>query len=560
MRLTPLRAVLLIALFTLLAYANSLRNGFVWDDETLVRENSFIRNSTYISAAFTTDLVHNSHGGTAYYRPLQTITYMVDYFYWGLNPVGYHLTNLLLHLLCAILVWLTIRQFTDNPITALVVALIFAVNPINTSAITYVAGRADSLALAGMLGAFLFYRHYREQPDRSHWFFVAALLCYTGALFSRESAMLFPALLLFVTGRPFGRAFRNALPFAVLLFAFIAWRFAVIQLVDKPLTAPWHIPASLRVEIFFRSIATYFGLLLWPVHLQMDRQVAHASHWLTAAGAVCIVTGLIAYWRGNRNVRLGLGWFAIALLPMTGTLNLVATVAEHWLYVPMIGFYFALASIIPWRKLTGAAALLVLLAMTARTIDRNGDWANGSVFFARQTQSARGSERAFTNLGHTLITAGNTDDGLKALRRAEELDPRSATAKYNLAVVHLKRGENELARQKLTECAALDPTDATIWELVAQIHEGQGHHALALRYYRQAISCTRDVATRLRCARFLIRHSHAKEALALLDECAYLEPGNAAVYRLLSEILHDIGQTTQATAALDLASSLDRHS
>ncbi len=556
MRISPVRSIIFVIAATLLAYVNSLPNDFVWDDETLIKTNSHIRNSTYLATVFTSDLAHHSHAGTAYYRPLQTVTYMADYYFWGLNPTGYHLTNLLLHAFCAILVFFTVRHFTDQPVIPLAVALLFAVNPLNSSAVTYIAGRADSLALAGMLGAFLFHQHYRAAPNRSVLYFMAALLCYVAALLSRESAMLFPALFLVAAGRPY----RRVLPFLLLLGAFLLWRHAVIQLLDKPLVAPWDVSLAQRLEIFCRSVATYLGLLFWPVHLQMDRSVVHASHWLTAAGIAGLIALALAFWRGTKPVRLGLAWFGVALLPMTGLLNLVATVAEHWLYVPMIGFYFALASLIPWRKTTSLAALLLLVVLTGRTALRNRDWADGATLFARQTESATHSERAFTNLGHTQFAAGDTTSGLATLRRAEQLNPRSTTAKFNLAVVHLKRGENDLARQKLEECAALDPTDETLWELVAQIHDAQGHAGLATRYYRTALACTRDVGLRLRYARFLVRHSRAKEALAITEESLYLEPGNAEVFYFLAEILTHIGHHARAAEARHLATTLDRHS
>lgn len=556
MRVSSLRAIIFVILATLLAYANSLPNDFVWDDETLIKDNSHIRNATYFATIFTSDLAHQSHAGTAYYRPLQTVTYWMDYQLWGLNPTGYHLTNLLLHALSAVLVFFTVRHFTDQPVVPLAVALLFAVHPLNTSAVTYIAGRADSLALAGMLGAFLLHQHYRAAPGRSVLYFIAALLGYVAALFSRESAMLFPALLLVAGGRPY----RRAVPFLILLGAFLLWRHAVIQLLDKPLVAPWDVSLAQRLEIFCRSIATYLSLLFWPVHLQMDRSVVHASHGLTLAGILGLLALGAAYRLGNRSVRLGLAWFAVALLPMTGLLNLVATVAEHWLYVPMIGFYFALASLVPWRKTTGCAAVLILVALTGRTAVRNRDWADGATLFARQTQSAAPSERAFTNLGHTQFAAGDTAAGLATLRRAEELNPRSTTAKFNLAVVHLKRGENDLAREKLEECAALDPTDETLWELVAQIHDAQGHVALATRYYRQALTCTREVGVRLRYARFLVRHSRSREAFAILEESLYLEPGHAGVFRFLAELLAHIGDHHRAAQARHLAASLDRHS
>ncbi|MCS7047942.1 MAG: tetratricopeptide repeat protein, partial [Verrucomicrobiae bacterium] len=178
----------------------------------------------------------------------------------------------------------------------------------------------------------------------------------------------------------------------------------------------------------------------------------------------------------------------------------------------------------------------------------------------RQAQVAAHSERTFTNLGHTLVVTGQTDAGLAALERAEQLNPRCPTAKYNLAVVLALRGELDGAQQKLHACLELAPDDPTGWELAAQLAEARREHRHALHHYRRAISCTLDVGVRLRFARFLLRHGRTREALATLEECQYLEPGNAGTYRLLAELLTAIGQTARAAEARELAASLDRHS
>lgn len=558
------RGAAALVLLTLAAYANSLWNGFVWDDEVLVRENPHIRNLTYLPTLFTSDLVHNSHGGPAYYRPLQAITYLLDYQLWGTHPTGYHLTNILLHALCVVLVWMTLRRLVSDPLIPLLVAAVFAVHPLNTSAVTYIAGRADSLALAGMLGAFLFHHHYRQQQTPRVLFFVAALLCYVAALFSRENALLFPVLLVVLSGPPWRRAFQQAIPFALLAVAFLIWRAAVIEHVEKPVLGAWPIPWDLRLQLILRSLATYFGLLFWPVHLQMDRSVAFAPWQLAIAGllvASVLITAL--WWTAHREpvAFRGLLWFVVTLLPLTGALNLVATVAEHWLYVPMIGFYLALAIVVVrhTRWLLPATGV-VLCALMLRTVVRNRDWTDGTVFFTRQAHAAAHSERTFTNLGHTLVVTGQTDAGLAALERAEQLNPRCPTAKYNLAVVLALRGDTDRAQEKLTACLALAPDDPTGWELAAQLAEARGDVRQALHDYRRAISCTREVGLRLRFVRFLVRHGRTREALATLEECQYLEPGHAGTYRLLADLFTAIGQTARAAEARQLAASLDPHS
>lgn len=559
----PWRLVGALVLLTFAAYANSLWNGFVWDDEVLVRENPFIRNATYLSTLFTTDLIHHSQGGPAYYRPLQALTYLLDYQLWGTHPTGYHLTNILLHALCVVLVWLTLRCVVADPLVPALVAAVFAVHPLNTSAVTYISGRADSLALAGMLGAFVLHHRYRHDPHPRLLVLVAALLCYVAALFSRENALLFPVLLLVLSGWPWTRAARWAVPFVILAVAFLAWRTAVIQHLEKPVLSTWPVPWDWRLQLILRSIATYLGLLFWPAQLQMDRSVAVSPWTLAVAGWVGVaVLTTVLVWSARRQplVFRGLVWFVVALLPLVGTLNLVATVAEHWLYVPMIGFYLALFAAVGRRQWLVPMAAVVICAFMVRTVVRNRDWANGTIFFDRQARAAAHSERTFNNLGHTLVVTGQTDAGLAALQRAEHLNPRCPTAKYNLAVVFALRGDLERAQEKLQACLALAPNDATAWELAAQLAEQRGDVRQAQHHYRRSISCGLDVNLRLRFVRFLLRHGQTREAFAILDECQYLEPGHAGTYRLLAELLTALGQHARAAEAHQLARSLDPHS
>src|SRR5439155_23733708 len=100
MKLTPARLGLMLVLATACAYLYALPNHLLWDDDVLVADNAYIRNFSYVPAAFTTDLFRNH---SAHYRPVQTLSLMVDYALWGLNPFGYHLTNVLLHLGCVLL-------------------------------------------------------------------------------------------------------------------------------------------------------------------------------------------------------------------------------------------------------------------------------------------------------------------------------------------------------------------------------------------------------------------------------------------------------------------------
>jgi Flp pilus assembly protein TadD len=588
--LNHLQSALLLVVLAFACYAGSLDNGFVWDDQALIVENQQIRNCTYLPAIFTHDLMHAQSTGTAYYRPFQTVTYMMDYAWWGLDPTGYHLTNIALHILCVLLIWLMASQLTGNRLLSWMVAALFAVHPVNTNAVTYVAGRADPLALAGMLGALVLLHQSRTERSPSpllHAVLVAgSWVCCLVALFSRENAMLFPALVVvygLTTARgQGGNRFRGALPLAapylIITVGFMMWRTAVLALHSKALVADWAIPLATRIQIPFRAMATYAGLIVWPAHLQMDRQVV-ASGWngvmLTAMG-VALVAGLI-YWirwsyRHSPISLFGLGWFGIMIAPMLGGLSLVATVAEHWLYAPSVGLYLALtATVVELLKrhtlplqarlqhaaVTACAIAIALLAL--RTNARNADWADPLTFFSRTQQQAPYSLAVRNNLGLAMAAEGKLHQAKAELEKAEQLAPGSTHIKNNLALVYFQMGRSDLALAKIRECLTLDPRNQLALKCLADIHESRGEIQPAQEAYRTLISQTLSVESRLNFARFLVRHDNAPAAIPVLEEAFHLEPGNAAVFNLLGYTLATRGAYARATASFQLAADLDRH-
>jgi tetratricopeptide (TPR) repeat protein len=585
------RAALILALATIIAYANTLRNGFVWDDGTVVTQNHSIRNSTYLDAAFTSELFHDNPTSIAYYRPLQIVSYMIDYFFWGLNPFGYHLTNLLLHLLCVLLVWSVAERIIQQRPPAFLVALFFAIHPVNTNAVAYVAGRADLLALAGMLASFLLFLHYRAMQQDARFVrtavFAASILCYLLALFSRENALLLPLLILLycltldrTEKGKLNHALAVTAPFAIIAAVFIAWRWLVLASCAKPWLSEGTMPGALRIQIFFRAVAAYAGMIIWPVQLQMDRQLTGGSGWLhvlTLAG-VLILTVIVwmMFWgyRNSRAVFFGLCWFTITVLPLL-LLNLVATVAEHWLYVPSIGFYLAFVAVCAQaiertntgiqhmvRHVVGFACVIVLAALTARTIFRNRDWATDASLYRSSGQVASQSLRVQVNLAHMHLVSGQLDQALiefSELERRCQRGPLVLIVKGNLAAAYHLREDLERAIAKNEECLALDPGDVDARLRLAHIWEQRGDFVRAKRSYIAASAASTMLSPRLSLGVFLLHHDRLKEALHAVEEAYELEPGNADVFNLLAGIFARSGQIEKAREAFAMARSLDRH-
>jgi tetratricopeptide (TPR) repeat protein len=596
--LTGRQAAIVLALLCAVAYLNSLPNGFVWDDETLVVNNAMIRHSGYLAAAFTTDLTHNHATGIAYYRPLQTVSYMADYQLWGLNPFGYHLTNLLLHLLVVLLLW----KWTETVVRAAgwrqsparwlatAVAAVFAAHPVNTNAVAYVAGRADLLAAGAMLASLLMFAQSRragpERPWRGAMLYAGSVIALLAALFSRETALLMPVLVgfccltLFAPERNRVRhAIAAATPFAVLAGAFLLWRAAVMALHNKTLFSDITPSMLERVAIAFRALATYLGLLLWPANLQMERQLVLGGPWLhalTVLGILAAIALACALWWMRRNEPLaffGLGWFLLCIAPLTGLVNLIANVAEHWLYLPSMGFYLAAGALLArlvrqrdftvasrHRRLALAGCATVVCLLAARTIIRNQDWTDSITFYSATTEAAPYSLRVRNNLGRQLTLAGQFERAHAELMQAARLNPSDPRPQRNLVSLFLATGDTERALAHAQACLEIDPLERENLLCAAQAYQRAGRVEVAGRLFQRALAADPHVGSRLQFGQFLLEHDQPRAALGISREAESLDAGNADVWNLRGAALAQLGEFDAAEAALRRAARLDRHS
>ena len=574
---------LLLVVLTVAVYLNCLPNHFVWDDEFLITNNSCIRNHLYVSTIFTTDLFHNLDRGTPYYRPLQTISYMLDYAFWGLDPWGYHLTSILLHLGCVLLIWLLIRQVSDQNRLAFLVAALFAVHPLNTNAITYIAGRADPLALAGMLGALWMFRKSRPavRSARCAWYSGSVLL-FTAALFSRESTLIFPALL-FLERLAFQpepdhrcrRALATVAPFVALSGTFLLWRQAVLAQFHRSVLPALWLPPRVRWQIPFRTFATDCGLLVWPAQLHMERQVAlGGAELLVLTGLGLLLAGGLL-WTLNRTYRtqplifFGVGWFILALLPTLAIPTIAVAAAEHWLYVPSIGFYVVLGTVAGRqleqvtprsRRLAGVLIVVVLGALALRTIRRNRDWADALTLYTQTKQAAPYSSHVWNNLGREFVSLGETQRALAELRAAEQTGMDNLSPQSNLCALYLAVGDLDHAQAKAEEILRRDPEQTGARLQLAAIAEKHGEFAAAAREFHRAIESTTAIAPRLQFAQFLLRRGQAAAARPLALETCALEPGHAAAFNLLGAVLAELDDPAGAATAFENAAARDRHS
>jgi len=512
-----------VAVAALAVYANTLGNGFVWDDTLLIVDNPRIKSWTRLPEIFTGPLAP----GTQYYRPLQGLTFLTDYAVNGLAPAGFHLTSIALHALTAVLLYHVSRGILRDPLAALVAAVLFAVHPVHTEAVAYLSGRADSLSALFLLAALLLHR----MPLLSAGAFLIALL-------ARESALVFLPLIALLEAAgvlPFARDARprrveRYAAYAVVVALYAGLRAAFLG--DQPVhVATAAFPLGTRLLTMTKVVLAYLALLVFPMNLHMERQVIPVASvldpsFLAPASLLFLLAALVREIRNRAwPIVLGALWFLVALLPFANVVPLDAFMAEHWLYVASMGVFMAagwgIAQLLRRRARVAVAVALValLLAYAARTVRRNGEWASEASIFAATVRDSPASFRAQSNLGRVYLEAGEAERALGPLTQALFL----ASTPNEEAIVHAN---------------------------LALAHDLEGRHGDAIREYRRAIELKgADAQIYTNLAGTYLAMSRADEAKHALEAAIETDPGYAPAYSNLGVVLEQMGDRERAREA-----------
>jgi tetratricopeptide (TPR) repeat protein len=492
--------IIIIALGSVI-YSNSLNGKFIWDDDLLIKDNIYIKNWSNLTKIFTEDMGAGTAVRTGFYRPLQIFTYMIDYSLWRLNVRGYHLTNIILHILVALGIYWFINILFADKVLSLLTSLFFVVHPIHTEAVAYISGRADSLAVLFMLLCFIFY--IKNLQLNSIKLYIATILSYTLALLSRENSLILPLLLLL-----YHYAFkkklkvREFLSLVSIVFAYILLRTLVLK------SSPANILQSSiagfvtlfqRTPGFFVAITNYLRLLFFPSNLHMEYGMQSFS--LTDPKAIlgiAILFLLIFFTLRTKNthklVFFSLSWLIITLLPHSNLYPINAYIAEHWLYMPSIGFFLLLAQGLnflhrrkEWRKFIMVFIISLLVIYSYLTIKQNDYWKEPIAFYERTLKYAPGSVKMFDNLGNAYKDINKYAEAINMYKKAMELNPLAVEAYNNLGYVYQQLGKNEEAMVLYKKAIEIDPSCAKAYNNLGNAYRDINKQQEAITLYKRAI-------------------------------------------------------------------------
>ncbi|MFC1709931.1 hypothetical protein ACFL2J_07750, partial [Candidatus Omnitrophota bacterium] len=267
---------ILIAVLTFSVYANSLKGDFFWDDLGLIRDNHLIKNFKFLPQLFSRPLSSTFH---YCYRPILNLSFMIDYSIWQLNPLGFHITAVAIHILNAFLVYLLIYLLSEDLKLGFVTGLIFSVHSVLSEPVNYLSSRADLLMGLFCLSGFILYILYRTSASKNRLYLSGSLILFVLGLLSKEMAVvLIPILILYElillpVKEPVKRRLFFITPYLITLIIFAFIRTAVLKANTPDFVERFAISELSLWQRFFTSftaIPIYLRLLFVPTGLHKE--------------------------------------------------------------------------------------------------------------------------------------------------------------------------------------------------------------------------------------------------------------------------------------------------
>ena len=533
----------LIAAAVLAAYGHTFFSPFVFDAAAIVANNPTIR---HLSTAF----FPPHDGSTVEGRPLVNLSLAINYAISGTGVWSYHVANLAIHLLAAWTLLGIVRRTVPGGAsragaTGFAIALLWAIHPLQTESVTYIAQRAESLVgLCYLLTLYCFVRGVRDA--RPAWLVLSVLACLAGTA-AKEIIVSAPLLILLYDRTYVAGSWREAWTrrrpyYLALLATWVPLGFLVAGSATRHGTAgfggslPWSDYALTQVY----AVVHYLRLALWPSPLVFDygTAVLSAAKLLLPALALLVlsgatVAGLFSRSLGGRTAGFLGAWFFAILAPTCLVPVATQTIAEHRMYLPLAAVVAAV--VLAAGQALARPALLAVLAgaaatlLGAATFGRNEVYGSEVALWRDTVDKRPDNDRAHNNLGNALEVIGQIPAAQTEYEEALRLHPRdNAEVQYNLGNVYQQEGRWAEAVAHAGEAVRLVPANAEARSSLGTALARAGRLPEALEQFQAAAQldpARPEFQNNLGSAWFYL--GHRAEAAAAYREALRLDPGYA---------------------------------
>ena len=523
---------------TFLGYMGTLRYDFVYDDVHVIVENGSVHSWRFLPRYFTEHLWFFEPGMTNYYRPIFLVWLVLNHSLFGLNPIGYHFTTVLAHVVVTLLVFHLTRRLTGNQATAAIAALLFGLHPAHIEGVAWVSGGSEPLLAVFFVGSFLCYLKYREMDaTQGRGWLAAALALAALAVFEKETGIVLPLMILayelifnagreersslsggdtrpearLPTTRYFLKALGRSLPFfAITVLYLIARVIALGGAIGRTKTL-----LSLATLVFTwpSLLLAYVKILAWPVGLS----AFYDTPYVIRPGVLDFYLPLLALavagsaiWLLVRKMpggRFAVVWLILPIIPL---LNLTVfgpgeLVHDRYMYLPSAGFVVIVASAVQRLRvgrsvLFGLPAVQILAAMIlvcasgVALASQHIHWSSNLALFSHSLEVAPNSKTAKGSLAEALVVRGMYGEGARLFQELLDQDPGSSELNHNMGFALNAAGKPREAEPYLLRAIELKPLQPDAHYLLGVVRLTMNRVDEAETPFREAVRISPDVA------------------------------------------------------------------
>ena len=535
-------SLVLIAILGFAAYFNMLHNDLLWDDEILITNNAYMKDTHNIPEFFVKNITYRTTDKSNFYRPIQMVIYAVTHIAWKLNPVGYHLDSILAHILTAFLVYWLVQILCRNAFMSIAAGLLFVLNPMHTEAVTYVSGIADPLAMFFSLLLVIFYVKCHSGKAGA-LFYILSIFAYIGGLLCKEIMVIIPLILVaydYVYKRKF--YFVKYIPFLALAVVYIILRRTVLDFPVKNTIATSTF--FIRFPAIFGSLSMYIRKLLFPFDLRMEYELNIPSIYdiRVIAGIVIgifLAFAAIFYRNKEKVITFALLWFLINYIPVSNAYPLNAFFSEHWIYGPSIGLFIIAAFFLTrlyerrgfFKALACGILVFFILYNSYFVIRQNRFWRTPRDVYERVLKYNTTSARVYSNLSLIYFKNGDLDKGIEYAKIAVKIQPDYADPHQNLANVYMTKGLDDLAIEEAQKALQFNPASWGTHNILGTLYYKKGMHDKAMAEFEKSVSLNPSIADSYsNLGAIYTMKGRNDEAIKALEKAVALNPDMAMAY------------------------------
>ncbi len=551
-----------LATVCVIVYFNSLSNGFVYDDRGTIVENKYIPKLMEILPYFFNSSYFKIAELEATYRPVATLSYHLLYAIFKLDPLGYHMGSLILHILNVLLVYVLVNILQKNKMTSLVAGLLFACHPVLTEAVNCISFNEDLLTTLFYLLSFICYIKLDPQNKKFKLsLYVLSLVFYFLGLLSKEMAITLPGIIFFydiIIRQPRSQdGFFQQIIYVLKHRIFFYLGYAAVSIFYLYLNFVLIVKAAEGHHISDSSIGErllylpynifhFIRLSIFPINLSADYVFSYPSRFFELQNviSVTVVTAIVVsslfVFKKQKVMFLGIWWFFITLFPVYNIIEIFNPIADRYLYLPLVGFCLVLSVLLAGLtirrfepgnrrsallKLSPIVALLV--AYSAMTIVRNRDWRDGLSLWSKTLQTTPNSKVAHGNLGRAYLDLKLYDKAIPEFEAALKINPRSYKAHYNLGFAYEKKGILKAAVYQYNQTVNLKPGYADAHFNLGNIYQQQGLLDQAQTAYKNVIEIDpEDVEARNNLGVVYAMQGNLDKAIVEWENALKIDPDN----------------------------------